>query len=166
MSAIRRFLIYLALALLAAMPAIYLRFTGWRPSPVLDAGIFGLAVLAAGFILSLPVAMSIGAGSLISLPRSARQHEEFFLTAAQSLFGISLLLRLRLALGGAAMLAGLFGVQVTLAFLFQHQPAREIATLTTLGWIYLLLAGIVFAIELPGLVRRIANDRPNSDAMP
>ena len=115
---------------------------------------------------ALPVAMSIGAGSLISLPLSARQHEEFFLTAAQSLFGISLLLRLRLTLGGAALLAGLFGIQVTLAFLFQHQPAREIATLTTLGWIYLLLAGIVFAIELPGLLRRIANDRPNSNTMP
>lgn len=45
----------------------------------------------------LPLAMSVGAGALTSLPLDARQHEEFFLTAAQSLFGVALLLRLRLS---------------------------------------------------------------------
>ena len=103
---------------------------------------------------ALPVAMSVGAGALVALPLSARQHEEFFLTAAQSLFGISLLLGLRLTLGSAAMLAGLFGIQVTLAFFFQHQPAREIAALTTLSWVYLLLAGIVLVRRLPELLAR------------
>lgn len=34
----------------------------------------------------LPIAMSIGAGRVMSLPLDARQHEEFFLTAAQSVF--------------------------------------------------------------------------------
>lgn len=48
----KRFLIYVAVAVLAAAPAIVLRLTGWRPSPVLDAGVFGLAVLGSGFMLS------------------------------------------------------------------------------------------------------------------
>ena len=40
----------------------------------------------------LPIAMSLGAGELTSLPLDARQHEEFFLTASQSLFALALLL--------------------------------------------------------------------------
>ena len=103
---------------------------------------------------ALPVAMSVGAGSLVALPLSARQHEEFFLTAAQSLFGISLLLRLRLTLGGAALLLGLFGMQVTLAFMLQHNAAREVAALTILAWVYLLLAGFLFVREAPALIKR------------
>lgn len=108
---------------------------------------------------ALPVAMSIGAGSLLSLPLTARQHEEFFLTAAQSLFGLSLLLSLRVTLGSAGMLAFLFSIQVTLAFLFQHQPAQEIAALTAMGWIYLLLAAVGFGRNSPGLLLILRQSR-------
>ena len=111
---------------------------------------------------ALPVAMSVGAGSLIALPLSTRQHEEFFLTAAQSLFGISLLLGLRLTLRGAGLLIGLFGIQVTLAFLLQHQPAREIAALTTLGWVYLVMAAVGFARALPRLLSMVGRSRRRS----
>ena len=103
---------------------------------------------------ALPVAMSIGAGTLVSLPLSARQHEEFFLTAAQSLFGISLLLSLRLRLSGAIALTVLFCGQVALAFSLQNNPPAEIAALTALGWTYLALAAIVLAIESPKLAAR------------
>ena len=48
----RRFLILVALALAAVVPALVLRATGWRPSPILDAAAFGSAILAAGFLLS------------------------------------------------------------------------------------------------------------------
>jgi len=92
----------------------------------------------------LPLAMSLGAGSLSALPLDARQHEEFFLTAAQSLFGIALLLRLRLNLWGALALATLFLVQVGLALRFLGDEAATIATLTGLAWAYLALAIIVF----------------------
>lgn len=102
---------------------------------------------------ALPVAMSIGAGSLSALPLSARQHEEFFLTAAQSLFAISLLLGLRLTVGGALLLFGLFALQVGLAFAFQHDPAREIAVLTSLAWVYLALALVNFAVHAGGVRR-------------
>lgn len=110
---------------------------------------------------ALPVAMSIGAGSLVSLPLSARQHEEFFLTAAQSLFGISLLLGLRLRLGGAVALAILFAGQLALAFSLQNNPAAEIAALTALGWVYLALAAIVVAMEWPQLAGRFKGSARN-----
>lgn len=91
----------------------------------------------------LPLAMSVGAGTLTALPLDARQHEEFFLTAAQSLFGLALLLRLRLSVGGALALAVLFVVQVSLAFTFRADEARTIATLTALGWAYIALAAMI-----------------------
>ena len=91
----------------------------------------------------LPLAMSVGAGALTSLPLDARQHEEFFLTAAQSLFGLALLLRLRLGIGGASALAILFVAQVTLAFTYRDDEAQTIATLTLLAWAYIVLASII-----------------------
>lgn len=93
----------------------------------------------------LPLAMSVGAGTLTSLPLDARQHEEFFLTAAQSLFGIALLLRLRLGLAGAGALAVFFVGQVTVAFILRDDEARTIATLTWLGWGYIALAAAIAA---------------------
>ena len=48
----RRFLILVAVALAATLPALLLRATGWRPSPLLDAAAFGSAILAARFLLS------------------------------------------------------------------------------------------------------------------
>lgn len=103
----------------------------------------------------LPLAVSVGAGSLSALPLDARQQEEFFLTAAQSLFGIGLLLRFRLGLVSAGALVGLFAVQVGLAFHFQGDEARTIASLTALAWVYMALAGGLFVINLKRLVEII-----------
>ena len=103
----------------------------------------------------LPIAMSIGAGELTSLPLDARQQEEFFLTATQSLFGLALLLQLRLSVWGAVALAVLFLTQLGLAFFYQATPAREIAVLTTMAWIYLGLAMLLLARnfrQVPALV--------------
>lgn len=99
----------------------------------------------------LPLAMSASAGALVSLPLDARQHEEFFLTAAQSLFGVVLLLRLRLGLASAGALALLFAVQVALAFTFRDDEALTIATLTWLGWAYIGLALGIAATNRQGL---------------
>lgn len=100
----------------------------------------------------LPLAMSIGAGAVSALPLDARQSEEFFLTAAQSLFGLALLLRLRLSVPSALALVGLFALQVTLAFVFRNDEGRTIATLTWLAWAYLGLATILFLINGRSLV--------------
>ena len=104
----------------------------------------------------LPIAMSIGAGQLTTLPLDARQHEEFFLTAAQSLFALALLLQLRLSLWGAVALVVLFLTQLGLAFFYQATPAKEIALLTTMSWIYLGLAALFLlrnGRQVPALMR-------------
>lgn len=95
----------------------------------------------------LPLAMSLGAGALTALPLDARQHEEFFLTAAQSLLGIALLLRLRLTVFGAAVLAVLFAAQVALAVYFLGDQTRTVASLTALAWAYLGLAALIGAMN-------------------
>jgi cation:H+ antiporter len=95
----------------------------------------------------LPLAMSLGAGALIALPLDARQHEEFFLTAAQSLLGIALLLRLRLTVLGALILAVLFATQVSLALVFLGDAERTISSLTLLAWAYLGCAGFITVIN-------------------
>ena len=110
----------------------------------------------------LPLAMSVGAGSLTALPLDARQHEEFFLTAAQSLFGLALLLRLRLGLGAAVALAILFSVQVGLAFTFRENEAVTIQTLTWLGWGYIGLAGIIAAVNARALAEIARNAWPRN----
>lgn len=48
----KRFLFLVAIALLAAAPALLLRLSGSRLGPVADAAIFGAGILAAGFLLS------------------------------------------------------------------------------------------------------------------
>ncbi|MDQ6801626.1 MAG: sodium:proton exchanger [Acidobacteriota bacterium] len=92
----------------------------------------------------IPLAYSLGGGRLGALPLDFRQREEFFLTAAQSLFGLALLLCLRLSLKSAFALLTLFLVQLGLAFAFHNDESRTIAVLTSMGWFYLVLtAGIV-----------------------
>ncbi len=111
----------------------------------------------------LPIAMSIGAGELTSLPLDARQHEEFFLTATQSLFALALLLQLRLSVWGAVTLAVLFLTQLGLAFFYQATPAKEIAVLTAMAWIYLGLAALLLVRngrQLPVLMRAAWSSRP------
>jgi cation:H+ antiporter len=111
----------------------------------------------------LPLAVGLGAGHLTSLPLDARQHEEFFLTAAQSLFGIGLLLRLRLSLGGAAALAILFSAQVALAVIWQDDEPRIITSLTWLGWGYLALTSMLFATNRHGLAQLVSRARPGCE---
>ena len=103
----------------------------------------------------LPLVMSVGAGAIASLPLDARQHEEFFLTAAQSLFGVALLLRLRFSLLSAVVLAALFSVQIVLAFVYRADAAKAIASLTMLGWLYLGLAAVLFMLSGPAAWRAV-----------
>lgn len=117
----------------------------------------------------LPLAMSVGAGQLVPLPLDARQHEEFFLTAAQSLFGLALLLRLRLSVVGALALLGLFLGQLTVSLVLRQNEALDLAVLTGIAWGYLLLAGAMFLLNgraLRGLLTTafVVSLRPSSGA--
>jgi cation:H+ antiporter len=63
-------------------------------------------------VAMLPLIYDIALGSPAPFPLDPRQREEVLLTAAQSLFAVSLLLDLRLSLVGAGALFGLFGIQM------------------------------------------------------
>ncbi len=101
----------------------------------------------------IPLFYSLGAGRIGFLPLDARQHEEFFLTAAQSLFAVGLLLELRLTLPGALALLGLFGIQLGLGFLFRDDETQTIRVLTVMAWLYLVLAAALFIWQRAALVR-------------
>lgn len=45
----KSFVVLVVVAVLASAPALVLRVIGLRPGPLMDAAIFGVAILAAGF---------------------------------------------------------------------------------------------------------------------
>lgn len=100
---------------------------------------------------ALPLIYSLGAGGLRGMPLDARQHEEFLLTAAQSVFAVALLLRLRFSLASALVLLALFVAQLGVAFAFQSDEARVIRDLTRFAWAYLVMAAALVATRLPAL---------------
>ncbi|MEP6705641.1 MAG: sodium:proton exchanger, partial [Acidobacteriota bacterium] len=102
----------------------------------------------------IPLAYSLGAGKIGSLPLDLRQHEEFFLTAAQSLFGLALLLCLRLSVKNAFALLALFLVQFGLGFYFHNDENRTITVLTYMAWLYLVLAAAIFIWNYRCLIER------------
>ncbi len=103
----------------------------------------------------IPLAYSIGLGHIGHLPLDARQGEEFFLTAAQSLFALSLLLCLRLSLISAFVLIALFLVQIAIAFVYRNDEPKTIVSLTYLSWIYLTLTVAVIFYKKTCLINYI-----------
>ena len=103
----------------------------------------------------IPVVYALGAGHLTSFPLDTRQHEEIFLTAAQSLFAVALLLRLRLSLASAAVLMCLFSVQFALVWVFEHNEDGSVQLLTDMGWLYIALAIGLFWWNRAGLVQYV-----------
>lgn len=65
-------------------------------------------------VAMLPLVYSVALGQPDALPLDTRQRDEVLLTAAQSLFAVTLLLDLRLSLIGAGALLGLFVTQMVL----------------------------------------------------
>lgn len=100
----------------------------------------------------LPVVYSISLGSVSGLPLDARQTEEFLLTAAQSLFAITLLIRMRISWLGALSLFLLFGTQL----FFTDPRIRYIYSYVYLG---LSLALVVIdrgrVVELSRMARAV-----------
>jgi cation:H+ antiporter len=93
---------------------------------------------------SLALAYSAGAGQLAALPLDQRQVGEVLLTAAQSLFGLAVLARLRFGLVDAALLAALFVGQLVLGGVLRaglHNADAASAELFWFAGLYLVLAG-------------------------
>ncbi|HXG39468.1 MAG TPA: hypothetical protein VNJ28_00865 [Candidatus Limnocylindrales bacterium] len=96
-------------------------------------------------VAMLPLVYSVALGSAAGLPLDERQREEVLLTAAQSLFAVTLLLDLRLSLGGALILFVLFGVQMVV-------PETRAAVTV----IYLVLTAVAALVARRSLGRALA----------
>ncbi|MFI5845959.1 sodium:proton exchanger [Catenuloplanes sp. NPDC051500] len=94
---------------------------------------------------TIPIVFAISAGGFSGLPLSEHQRYELLITAAQSLFAVSLLLDLRLSLWGSGVLLALFGVQFSTSILLSDAANRIV--LITLSAIYLTLAAIMLAVS-------------------
>jgi cation:H+ antiporter len=89
---------------------------------------------------SLPLAYSVSGGTLDPLTFDDRQSIEVFLTAAQSLFAVAILVSLSVNRFEAAALAGLFFTQ----FFFTDETIHVVY-----GVIYVVLAFIVLVRDIP-----------------
>ena len=85
---------------------------------------------------TLPIAYAISSGTINPLPTDGRQTEEVFLTAAQSLLAVILLINLRMSMWEAGVLAVLFMAQ----FLTPH----SVVSRDTFSYVYLTLAALFF----------------------
>jgi cation:H+ antiporter len=93
----------------------------------------------------LPIAFAVSSGSLNPLPTDQRQVEEVFLTAAQSLLAVILLINLRMSLWEAGVLLVLF--------LAQFLTPQSIVPRNAFSAMYLIFAAIF-------LVRQLNEMRP------
>jgi cation:H+ antiporter len=89
---------------------------------------------------SLPLAYSISGGSLEPLAFDARQSEEVFLTSAQSMFAVAILVSLSMSRWEAATLFGLFATQF-----FFTDPTIRVAY----GIVYCAIAVAILARDVP-----------------
>ena len=97
----------------------------------------------------LPMVYALSGGHLQPLPLDARQAEEFFLTAAQSLLGIVVLANLSFGIWEALLLLGLFALQ----FVFPTTQIRLLLGYTYLTVTLLYLASPVFRRSARDLIR-------------
>ncbi len=105
-------------------------------------------------IATIPLAFSFGLGHVGEIQLDERQTQEVFLTAAQSMFGLALMLNLRIGLKGASLLFTLFMIQFIL-------PSTHLM----IAYVYLILAAYLFYRDrshIPGLLR--AGLRNNTQA--
>jgi cation:H+ antiporter len=104
---------------------------------------------------SLPLAFSISGGTFEPLNFDSRQSEEVFLTAAQSLFAVAILVSLSINRWEALALGGLFVTQ----FFFTNETVRLVY-----ACVYVVLALIVLVRDVPklgefaGAVKRTIRD--------
>jgi cation:H+ antiporter len=103
---------------------------------------------------AVPLAYLASTGTLAGLPIDEAQSQELFLTAAQSVFAVSLLVDLRLSVREAVLILALFLADFTASVLLPE--ADRPAARYLFGAVYLVLAAlrlITSRRQLPLLVR-------------
>ncbi|TWE27765.1 cation:H+ antiporter [Prauserella muralis] len=103
----------------------------------------------------VPAAFALSAGSLSGLPMDAVQRQEILLTAAQSLFALSLLIDLRISVREAAAIMAIFLGDLTASVVLSGQDTM---TAVRFGFsaLYLVLAAVRLARArraIPGVLR-------------
>jgi cation:H+ antiporter len=94
---------------------------------------------------TIPIVFAISSTSLQGLPLDSLQRHELLITAAQSLFAVSILVDLRLTLWGSAALLGLFLAQFVASLTLPEDVNLRLT---------LVLSGIYLASSVIMLVRR------------
>ena len=94
---------------------------------------------------TIPIVFAASSTSLNGLPLSEHQRYELLLTAAQSLFAVSLLVNLRLSLWGASTLLALFAAQFAASILLSDTANR--AVMLGLSGIYVAAALVLFVVQ-------------------
>jgi cation:H+ antiporter len=102
---------------------------------------------------TIPIVFAISAGTFDGLPIDAQQRIELLLTAAQSLFAVSILVTLALTTRGAAALFVLFAVQF-FGSLLLDADADRILNLTLSG-VYVVLAVVELVRHRHKLARTV-----------
>ena len=102
---------------------------------------------------TIPIVFAISAGTTDGLPIDAQQRVELLLTAAQSLFAVSILVTLALTTRGALALFVLFAVQFFGSLLLDTEADR-ILNLVLAG-VYIALAAVQFVQQRHLLARTI-----------
>jgi cation:H+ antiporter len=99
---------------------------------------------------TIPLVFALSSTSFSGLPLDAQQRTELLLTAAQSLFAVSLLVSLRLTAAGAVALFGLFAVQFAGSILLPADTDRVLI---------LVLSGVYVTAALARFVRHARTTR-------
>lgn len=104
---------------------------------------------------TLPIVFAISSGSLHGLPLDAAQREELFLTGAQAVFAVAVLMSLSLSIREGVMLFVLFWAQFIVGAVVPEgwHAAERIGV----GVLYLLIGG-TFLVRQLGSARRVLRD--------
>jgi cation:H+ antiporter len=104
---------------------------------------------------TLPIVFAIASRSLSGLPIAGVQREEIFLTAAQSLFAVAVLVNLRMTLVEAGAIFGLFTIQFVASATAPESLHDEVLILTSIVY---LVAGITLLVRQRRLLRGLLRD--------
>jgi cation:H+ antiporter len=100
---------------------------------------------------TIPIVFALASTSLHGLPLDAQQRLELLLTAAQSLFAVSLLITLRLTIGGAVALFVLFAIQFVASLTLPTEVDRVLVVV--LSGLYGVLSAALLLRHRRDLVR-------------
>lgn len=104
---------------------------------------------------TIPIVFALASTSLHGLPLDAQQRLELLLTAAQSLFAVSLLITLRLTTGGAVALFVLFAIQFVASLTLPTEVDRVLVVV--LSGLYAVLSAALLLRHRRDLVRTVSD---------